>query len=356
MATFIIREILIVSILAFAAYGIDKWKAVNGDWRISEAVLILLAVCGGAPGALLGMLVFRHKIRKWKFLLIVPVFTVIQILLLVMLGWSKNYYHADKTALAAMESDAQVTVEKEKYGWLFDGPSEDKTMIFYPGAKVEETAYAPLLCRLAENGVDVYLVKMPLHLAIFGKNRAGKIIDRYEGMNPGKKDGGKVESGEKIDASESGGEVEIGASESGGKVESGDVPENKTDWYIGGHSLGGAMAAAYAADHSDQIDGVIMLAAYPTKELDADMKSIIIYGSEDQVLNQRRLKKSLRFLPDDFSADIITGGNHAQFGDYGSQKGDGQAAISAQAQQEATVEKIAANIMQPNSSASAFWQ
>ena len=56
--------------VVFAVYGIDKLKAVNGSWRISEICLILLAVLGGGVGGALGMIIFRHKIRKPKFIIV----------------------------------------------------------------------------------------------------------------------------------------------------------------------------------------------------------------------------------------------------------------------------------------------
>lgn len=64
--------LLTINIIAFAAYGIDKWKAKRGKWRISEMTLIVLAFIGGALGALLGMKVFRHKTQHWKFRIFVP--------------------------------------------------------------------------------------------------------------------------------------------------------------------------------------------------------------------------------------------------------------------------------------------
>ena len=107
-------------------------------------------------------------------------------------------------------------VEQADYGWYLDGPSEEDALIFYPGAKVDEKAYIPILYRFAEEGMDVCLVKMPFHLAFFGMNKAADVMHQYSYAN----------------------------------------------WYIGGHSLGGAMAANYAADHGDRIRGLVLLAAY----------------------------------------------------------------------------------------------
>lgn len=70
-----------VNISAFIAYGADKSKARRNKWRISESALITLAVIGGSLGALAGMIVFRHKIRKWKFRAGIPVILILQIIL-----------------------------------------------------------------------------------------------------------------------------------------------------------------------------------------------------------------------------------------------------------------------------------
>lgn len=204
-------------------------------------------------------------------------------------GYVGDYYPADETALLALASDA-VTVEKTGYGWFFDGPSEESALIFYPGAKVEETAYAPLLHRLAEDGMDVCLVKMPFHLAIFHPNAADRVMEQYEYAH----------------------------------------------WYIGGHSLGGAMAANYAAAHS--LDGVILLASYPTKAVDEPM--LILYGANDGVLNQKRVEAADSFGT--VKEIVIEGGNHAYFGDYGPQRGDGAAAITPEEQQQTAADAIEA--------------
>ncbi len=212
------------------------------------------------------------------------------------LMYAETYYHADESAHAALRSDDTVTVTQTDYGWLFDGPSEDDALIFYPGAKVEETAYAPLLHRLAGQGMDVCLVRMPFRLAVFGINKADSVMKQH----------------------------------------------NYAHWYIGGHSLGGAMAASYAA-HSKHLSGIYLLAAYPTKPFEQNTRTRIIYGSEDGVLSMERLKKANQYLPADSDISLIEGGNHAQFGNYGRQSGDGDALISAQEQQSKTAEWILQN-------------
>ena len=224
---------------------------------------------------------------------------IIPVLIIILLGLSfliylGNYYHADATALAALKSDDTVLVASTSYGWFFDGPSVDNALVFYPGAKVEETAYAPLLHELARQGMDVCLVKMPLRFAFFGMDRATAAMSMY-----------KYEH-----------------------------------WYVGGHSLGGAIAANYAAGHGDQLSGLILLAAYPTKELDDALLEISIYGAEDHVLNMKKIEEGRVLAPAEYYEYEIEGGNHAQFGNYGVQRGDGTAAITSLEQQQLTVDFI----------------
>ena len=279
------------SIITFVLFGFDKNRAIKHRWRISERTLLLASLFGGI-GGLLGMLLFHHKTRKWKFRILVPLFALIDALVIAFLLWASAYYHADDTAVKAMQSDGVVTVEQTKSGWLFDGPSDDKALIFYPGAKVDAKAYAPILRLLAQEDMDVYLVNMPLHLAFFGIGKAGEIIENsaYE------------------------------------------------QYYISGHSLGGAMAAYYAAEHESEFAGVILFAAYPTQETAID--TLVIYGSEDGVLNMARIAEAPKLVSGNYSEVVIDGGNHAQFGNYGKQKGDGEADISAEEQQTQTIQAI----------------
>lgn len=204
-----------------------------------------------------------------------------------------TYYPAvDVEEYLASTESVQVTEVSE--GLLFDGSSEDTALIFYPGAKVDIKAYAPILYMLAENGVDCFVVDMPFHMAFLGSNRAEEIMEEY--------------------------------------------PEYDT-WYLGGHSLGGAMAANFAAEHTGELEGLFLLAAYPTKDLsESDLKAVTIYGSEDGVLNRKKLEEGQALLPEGSVQICIEGGNHAQFGSYGEQKKDGKAEISAKEQWEQTMQ------------------
>ena len=110
---------------------------------------------------------------------------------------------------------------------------------------------------------------------------------------------------------------------------------------MAGHSLGGAMAAMYSAEHLDSLEGLILLGAYPTVPMQADGFSVLsIYGSEDLVLNKESFEQGRSFMPKEYTELCIEGGNHAQFGNYGVQKGDGTATLSPEEQQRQTVEAI----------------
>jgi len=287
--------IFIMSLFTFILFGLDKQKAIHHKWRIPEAILLIFSFLLGGIGALPAMLIFHHKTRKWKFRILVPFFALFQLILLVFLLWASDYYHADQTALEAMIPDDKVKVRTVSTGWVFDGPSEDTAFIFYPGAKVEAVSYGPILHEIARKEADVYLVDMPMNLAFFGINRADQIINST----------------------------------------------SYDHYYLGGHSLGGAMAAMYAADHdSDSLEGLILLAAYPIKNLDIDV--LLLYGSQDRILNMDKVKKVEELAPEpgQYSKYIIEGGNHAQFGNYGKQKGDGQAWISAVDQQKEALQLL----------------
>ena len=113
-------------------------------------------------------------------------------------------------------------------------------------------------------------------------------------------------------------------------------------WYIGGHSLGGSMAAAYLEGCAEDYEGLILLAAYSTADLSASgLEVLSIYGSEDLVMDRENYEEYRQNLPDDFREVVIDGGCHAGFGLYGPQEGDGVPAITAQEQIAITAEAIA---------------
>lgn len=225
-------------------------------------------------------------------------------LILVLLGVASGvyfgvYYHASPEAAALLKGSDAVRVEAIPSGWLLDGPGTGDALVFYPGGKVEPTAYLPLLTTLAEDGVDCFLVQMPLNMAFMDMNAAAKLQAAY----------------------------------------------TYDRWYLGGHSLGGAMAAVYAAKHGDDLSGLILLAAYATQPLEEHLAVLELNGSEDGVLNREKLKAGEQYLPASARAFELPGGNHAQFGDYGPQKGDGVPTVSRAEQTGWAVEKIEGMIL-----------
>lgn len=81
---YIFIGILYINLLTFIMFGIDKKRAVRDAWRIRESTLLILSLIGGSVGALVGMTVFRHKIRKMKFVMLVPVFFAMHLVLLLL--------------------------------------------------------------------------------------------------------------------------------------------------------------------------------------------------------------------------------------------------------------------------------
>lgn len=227
------------------------------------------------------------KIRRRLWTWLIAVTLVLAVAVAGAKAWVEDQYPYGEAARAALVSADSLTVEQTDDAVAFL-PSEAKAgLIFYPGGMVPAEAYAPLMHALAEEGILCVVPKVPLRLAVLDMNAAEDIAEQY--------------------------------------------PEI-TRWAIGGHSLGGAMAASYAAEHADEFDALVLLAAYSTAELPEDLSVVSIYGDQDQVMNRDKYAQYRVNLPEDTVEVVIPGGNHAQFGDYGQQKGDGVAAIPAQEQ------------------------
>lgn len=189
--------------------------------------------------------------------------------------YAGNYYHAkdydtDDNCLKAELSDCII------YG----NPAGSTAFIFYPGAKVEPQSYEPLMEKIAQAVGCSIIVKMPYNFAFFDINAADDLIMRFPMIK---------------------------------------------HWYIGGHSLGGSMAAYYADKHEADIDGLILLASYSTKEI--TIPTLSIYGDNDKELSSKAYASNRPNLLQ-LDEHILLGGNHAGFGNYGAQKGDGVATIT----------------------------
>ena len=233
-----------------------------------------------------------RKIKK-GLLIAFAVFLVIAVVFGLYAG---DYYHAELEAIQELSLEVDYErMERLEDGSLVFYPAEyDSAVIFYPGGKVEALAYIPLMEHCAREGVLAVLMPMPFNLAVLAKDAAASIPEQFP-------------------------EVE--------------------HWYMAGHSLGGSMAASFAAENTAWVEGVILLAAYSTEPLEIPVLSI--RGSEDGVLDLEKYEKYRINLPADFEEHILEGGNHAGFGFYGPQEGDGTATISSREQIAGTAKLIA---------------
>lgn len=297
----LVTVLLIENAVAFALTRLrrkDEGRPQEGDsYLVSPRQLLVFCLLGGAPGVLIGLIAFRRGamprwLRNASIGLAIPQLLV-GLLLSFFAVYVTDFYAADETALQALESDATVLVSREPGYTLFDGPGTEEALVFYPGGLVQDTAYAPLMREIAARGVDCYLEHMPYRLAFFGINNATDVL----GKSPAKY------------------------------------------WYIGGHSLGGVAASMYASQNYELLDGVVFFASYPSVDLSSlPLLGLSIVGDCDQVVSRDAMEAARASLPALSQEFVIKGGNHGQFGSYGFQEGDGQAAISPQKQQAEAAE------------------
>ena len=218
----------------------------------------------------------------------VAVAAVLVMLLLLVDGfihYTSDYYRADAEAWAVMAQAEGIEMEGDLTILASPVPT-DTALVFYPGGKVEPEAYLPLLDQIRQDGVTCILVHMPFNLAFFDVDAAQDVMVRFPRI---------------------------------------------THWYVAGHSLGGVMASTYASEHPGEVDGLILLGAYVYGDFPVE-RALTVYGSLNQNIEDRI----------DYTENVveIEGGNHAQFGNYGPQKGDAPAAITADEQQAQAVAAI----------------
>ncbi len=227
---------------------------------------------------------------------------VLLVLLLVLLlavagftAWAYTPLGPMPEALAALQSDAAVQVTTSP--WLTFAPvgrQPTTGFIFYPGGRVDARSYAPAARAIAEQGYLAVIVPMPFNLAVTNAAAADKVIAAH--------------------------------------------PEI-VRWAIGGHSLGGAMAANYVYTHPDAVQGLVLWAAYPAGNnslAGRRLPVVSIYATADGLATEEKIAASRPLLPAETRFLAIEGGNHAGFGWYGPQSGDGQAMIT-RAEQQAQV-------------------
>ena len=223
--------------------------------------------------------------------------SIVIIGVLGMLVWAKTgTYPARNFALSALESTDRVTITQDKLIAFTPVEKTETGLIFYPGGLVEPTAYAPVLRKIAEKGVLVVITPMPSNLAILNTGAANAVIDDY--------------------------------------------PHIST-WILAGHSLGGASAAIYAENNPTRIDALALWDSYPPNSADLSDNTISvmsIFGTTNDLPNTENLNDKKHLLPANTIFVGIEGANHAQFGDYGPQKGDVVASISLSEQHEKVAE------------------
>jgi len=210
--------------------------------------------------------------------------------------WAETPPSPMKQAINALQSDSDITVISGQL-LTFRPSTTNYTagLIIYPGGRVDYRSYAPLAHAIANEGYLTVIVPMPLNLAVFGANAANDVIASH--------------------------------------------PE-VTSWAIGGHSLGGTMAAQFAYQNPLKIEGLVLWAAYPASGNNMSsykLQVTTIHGSNDGLVSTAQIQSSLEMLPPTTLYVEIQGGNHAQFGYYGDQSGDNPATITREAQQSQTL-------------------
>jgi Lysophospholipase len=202
----------------------------------------------------------------------------------------------DKNLLA---SDAAVRVEQGPAGLAFlpTGAAKGVGLIVYGGARVPPEAYAYLARACAEAGYTSVLAAIPLNFAVLSPAIAAKAIKAYPDV---------------------------------------------TRWALAGHSLGGAAAASYAAKGDPAVAGLFLMASSPGKDVDLSTKSLAVVSvsaSRDALAMPATIGAARARLPAGCRFVEIAGGNHAQFGEYGPQQGDGTAEIPGPTQRRAVIEE-----------------
>jgi len=200
--------------------------------------------------------------------------------------YASDYYRADEVAIAVMQSDA-ITLVEDNFIVLSPNTPGDTAIIFYPGAKVEYFSYLPMMEKIMlSSNVTCILVKMPFNMAIFDSDAADKIINRFPDIE---------------------------------------------NWYLAGHSMGGAMASDFASKNQDKIMGLLLFGAYIYGNYPEE-NALTVYGSFNTSVEEK-INYTENII-------VIEGGNHAQFGNYGKQKGDPDATISSEEQQNIAVAAV----------------
>lgn len=230
-----------------------------------------------------------------RIVLAVPAL-VLSVLSVVLLYYARPAT-AEPLAFSALRSENNVRVV-DRVTWYELVPAKpDKSgnpvkattgLIFLPGARVDPRAYAPELRRLADTGYLVVVLKEPFGFSVFDRNHAQKVIDSH--------------------------------------------PE-VVHWAVGGHSLGGTIAASFAEDQR-RVEGLLLLASYPAERIERrDLKVVSVSGDRDGLATPADIEKSKANLPAETQFLVLKGASHSSFADYGPQPGDGTPTLDRTAAQ-----------------------
>ncbi|SEL96235.1 alpha/beta hydrolase [Parapedobacter koreensis] len=235
--------------------------------------------------------------KKWSFRRILRMVWIIGGL--TFMAWQLYSYQSHDVDKGLLEDGGTVRVEQNGDYYLFI-PADvyGKVLLFYPGAMVDPRAYVPLCRTLADSGIQVYLMKMPWRLAIYGYNKPKELH----------------------------------------------LLDDTTKTYIlAGHSQGAKMAAQFVYENPDLVDRLILIASTHPRDIslaDSRLPILKIYGSRDGVADEADILPNKPKLPMTTEFVRIDGANHAQFGYYGFQLGDNNATISREQQQAETVKSM----------------
>lgn len=228
--------------------------------------------------------------KKWMKIVLYSLLGILLMGSISFFVWSQFTYKPTKEALSLMYD------KKDEDNVVFGEKEAKVGVIFYQGAKVEAEAYSYLGEALAKDGHFVVMPKLPLNLAILGINAVDSVIEQY--------------------------------------------PEVQ-EWYVAGHSMGGAMISKYAFHNEDKVDGIIFLGSYPADDFSTkSIPMLSIYGEVDALATVEKIENNKKLMSKNTTMHMIKGGNHAHFGMYGEQKGDNASLITSKAQQDETVKVI----------------
>ncbi len=259
--------------------------------------------------------------RRSIAIALVSILALIAIVVTGFVIWASRPLGPGERALEALQDGPELAVQRTDDSWLLFGQvareyagsdvsnggsasARDRTgIVFYPGGLVDHRSYAAFARALATEGYSVVVVPAPLNLMVFAPDRAGDVMNRFSSID---------------------------------------------HWVIAGHSLGAAMATNFVRrnpqlSRSGQLRAMVLLAGYPAEswDLSSDPVSVLSISAEyDEVFNRESFAETVGLLPPETVFFTIAGGNHAGFGDYGLQRGDGISLITPAEQQRVTVERI----------------